>query len=81
MAESLQYNTISIQPLGNGGGILYSLIETVHDLLGKLDIGSQEDMIILDFSSVFDTIPCRKLFNRWNFMTSMAASTLGYATS
>lgn len=40
------------------------LITTVHDLLGKYDTGSQIDMIILDYSKAFDTVPHRKLLHK-----------------
>ena len=40
------------------------LVTTVHDLLGKFDTGSQIDMIILDFSKAFDTVPHGKLLHK-----------------
>ena len=40
------------------------LVSTVHDLLGKFDSGSQIDMIILDFSKAFDTVPHSKLLHK-----------------
>ena len=40
------------------------LITPVHDLLGTPNIGSQIDMIILDFSKAFDTVPHRKLLHK-----------------
>ena len=33
------------------------LVATVHDLLGKFDVGAQIDMVILDFLKAFDTVP------------------------
>ena len=35
-----------------------------YDLLGKFDSGSQIDMIILDFSKAFDTVPHSKLLHK-----------------
>ena len=32
----------------------------MHDLIGKFDAGSQIDMVILDFSKAFDTVPHKK---------------------
>ena len=40
------------------------LVTTVHDLLGKFDVGAQIDMVILDFSKAFDTIPHQKLLHK-----------------
>ena len=40
------------------------LVTTFHDLLGKFDNGSQIDVIILDFSKAFDTVPHRKLLHK-----------------
>ena len=40
------------------------LVTTVLDLLGKFDTGSQIDMIILDFSKAFDTVPHSKLLHK-----------------
>ena len=37
------------------------LVATVHDLLGMLDVGTLIDMVILDFSKAFDTVPHQKL--------------------
>ena len=40
------------------------LVTTIHDLLGKFDVGTQIDMVILDFSKAFDTVPHRKLLHK-----------------
>ena len=40
------------------------LVTTVHDLLGKFDSGSQIDIIILDFSKAFDTVPHSTLLHK-----------------
>ena len=40
------------------------LVATVHDLLGKFDVGAQIDMVILDFSKAFDTVPHQKLLHK-----------------
>ena len=40
------------------------LVTTVHDLLGKFDVGAQIDMVILDFSKAFDTVPVRSYCTR-----------------
>ena len=37
------------------------LVATVHDLLGMFDIGASINMVILDFSKAFDTVPHKKL--------------------
>ncbi|MCG7877120.1 MAG: reverse transcriptase family protein, partial [Candidatus Thiodiazotropha taylori] len=37
---------------------------TAHDRLGKFDAGAQIDMVILDFSKAFDTVPHRKLLHK-----------------
>ena len=37
---------------------------TVHDLFGKFDVGTQIDMVILDFSKAFDTVPHGKLLHK-----------------
>ena len=48
------------------------LVTTVHDLLGKFDVGTQTDTVILDFSKVFYTVPHRKLLHKMEYMeTSM----------
>lgn len=36
----------------------------MHDLLGKFDAGAQIDMVILDFSKAFDTVPHKKLLHK-----------------
>ena len=40
------------------------LVATIHDLLGKSDIGAQIDMVILDFSKALDTVPHQKLLHK-----------------
>ena len=40
------------------------LVTTIHDLLGKYDVGTQIDMVILDFSKAFDTVPHGKLLHK-----------------
>ena len=40
------------------------LVTTIHDLLGKFDVGTQIDMVILDFSKAFDTVPHRKILQK-----------------
>ena len=40
------------------------LVATIHDLLGKYGVGTQIDMVILDFSKAFDTVPHRKLLHK-----------------
>ena len=40
------------------------LVTTVHDLLGKFDIRAQIDMVILDFSKAFYTVPHQKLLHK-----------------
>lgn len=40
------------------------LLTTVHDLLQKHDANSQTDMVILDFSKAFDTVPHEKLLHK-----------------
>ena len=40
------------------------LVTTDHDLLEKFDTGFQIDMIILDFSKAFDTVPHGKLLHK-----------------
>ena len=40
------------------------LVPTIHDLLGKFDVGTQIDMAILGFSKAFDTVPHRKLLHK-----------------
>ena len=40
------------------------LVATVHDLLGKFDVWAQIDMVILDFSKAFDTVPHQKLLHK-----------------
>ena len=40
------------------------LITTVDDLVTNMDHNTQTDMIILDFSKVFDTVPRRLLISK-----------------
>ena len=40
------------------------LLTTMHDLLQQYDIGSQIDMVILDFSKAFDTVPHARLLHK-----------------
>ena len=40
------------------------LLTTMHDLLRNNDKGLQTDMVILDFSKAFDTVPNRKLLHK-----------------
>ena len=40
------------------------LITIIHDLLRKYDVGTQIDMVILDFSKAFDTVPHGKLLHK-----------------
>ena len=40
------------------------LVTTFHDLFGKFDNGSQIDVIILDLSKAFDTVPHLKLLHK-----------------
>ena len=37
------------------------LVTTIHDLLGKYDVGTQIDMVNLNFSNAIDTVPHGKL--------------------
>ena len=64
MLDNLEKNKI-LTSLNHGFRSGYSretqLIATIHDFLGKFDIGTQIDMVILDFSKAFDTVPHRKL--------------------
>ena len=39
----------------------HQLLQTVHDLASSLDKKGQIDMIILDFSKAFDTVPHQRL--------------------
>ena len=41
------------------------LLTTMHDLLRNNDKGLQMDMVILDFSKAFDTVPHRKLLHKF----------------
>ena len=52
------------------------LITTVHDLFRKSDIGSQIDMIILDFSKAFDTARTESCSIRWYCRELTATSIL-----
>ena len=65
--DHLESNKILTQ-LNHGFRSGYScetqLLTTVHDLLGKFDSGSQIDMIVLDFSKAFDTVPHGKLLHK-----------------
>ena len=36
----------------------------MHDLIGKFNARSQIDMVILDFSKAFDTVPHKKLLHK-----------------
>ena len=40
------------------------LLTTMHDLLRNNDKGLQTDMVILDFSKAFDTVPHGKLLHK-----------------
>ena len=42
------------------------LILTTHDLANSLNNKSQTDMIIMDFSKAFDTVPHNQLLNKLN---------------
>ena len=40
------------------------LVVTAHDLLKSLDSNTQSDVLVLDFSKAFDTVPHRKLLSK-----------------
>ena len=42
------------------------LIQTIHDLGKSLDTRSQTDMVIMDFSKAFDTVPHKRLLHKIN---------------
>ena len=64
--DHLQRNKI-LTTLNHGFRSGYScetqLVATVHDL-GKFDVGAQIDMVILDFSKAFYTVPHQKLLHK-----------------
>ena len=65
--DHLERNKI-LTSLNHGFRFGYScetqLVTTVHDLLGKFDVGAQIDIGILDFSKAFDTVPHQKLLHK-----------------
>ena len=40
------------------------LVATIHNLIGKFDIGAQIYMLLLNFSKSFDTVPHQKLLHK-----------------
>ena len=42
------------------------LIQTIHDLAESLDNKTQVDMVIMDFSKAFDTVPHKRLLHKIN---------------
>ena len=45
----------------NGHSCECQLISTVHDIMQNIDSKQQTDLVILDFSKAFDTVPHKKL--------------------
>ena len=41
-----------------------SLLTTIHDLTSTLDKNHQNDLLLLDFSKVFDTVPHNRLLHK-----------------
>ena len=64
MFDHLDNNNI-ISPLQygflNGHSCKRQLILTIHDIMHNLDSKQQTDLVILDFSKAFDTVPHKKL--------------------
>ena len=67
MLNHLENNKI-ISPLlhgfCNGNSCESQLILTMHDIMQNFDFKQQTDLLMLDFSKAFDTVPHKKLLSK-----------------